>query len=267
MHHPAPSVLALALLTALVGGACASPQETARAPAAGERVATVVTWNVNFGLAGDPQAIDALRKLDADVVLLQETTAEWDDALRAGLSDAYPFIETYPCCGAGGLSILSKRPMHVDILPPVSWFPAARVVVDTPIGEIEALAVHLRPPFSDSGSIVSGYVTTPSVRTKEIAAFARAHDGKQPALVVGDFNEDDGGAVHALTDAGYVDALPRFQPSTTTWRWPVLGTEIHGRLDHVLYRPENLATLDVHVVDAGRSDHLPIVAVLTRQGT
>lgn len=85
------------------------------------------------------------------------------------------------CCGAGGLAVLSHHPIARDeVVPAVSWFPAWRGVVQTPLGPVQLLSVHLRPPFSDDGSVASGLYETPPIRAREMEAFA-AGAGPRPA--------------------------------------------------------------------------------------
>ena len=50
-------------------------------PSGEGRVLTVLTYNVNFERF-DPATIEAIASADADLVLLQETTAQWEAALR-----------------------------------------------------------------------------------------------------------------------------------------------------------------------------------------
>ena len=45
----------------------------------------VATYNVNFGLAGETTTADAVRALEVDVLLLQETNAAWERALAEPL--------------------------------------------------------------------------------------------------------------------------------------------------------------------------------------
>src|SRR2546421_13053718 len=63
---------------------------------------SVLTYNVNFGIAGDPQTLRAIAHDDADVVFLQETNDRWECALRAQLSLAYPHMQFKQRPPAGG---------------------------------------------------------------------------------------------------------------------------------------------------------------------
>lgn len=226
----------------------------------------VLTFNVNYGLAGDARNIEAVRDADADIVLLQETTEAGAEAFAEALVDDYPHLSFEDCCNAGGLGYLSKHPILLDdyLEPPDiegAWFPAWRVVVQTPLGPVQTLSVHLRPPVSDSGSWVSGQFTTPKIRAKEIEAFWALLDHDMPTIVAGDFNEGKNGrAVKFLEEQGMVSALPQVSRNAKTWHWPTKVGELTAMLDHVVYGPP-LELVHAEVLDEGVSDHYPVRAV------
>lgn len=257
----------LLLLLVLVG-ACVREAEVGNEPS--EAVTplelSVLSYNVNYGLAGDPSAIMAIVDADADLVLLQETTAEWELALRdsKAIADAWPHLRFHHCCGAGGLALLSRWPITAfEILepPPQSdaWFPAARAVVETPIGPVELLDVHLRPPVATAEQGWLGALSsTPAVREAEVQHHMPALALDMPTVIAGDFNEGDGGrALRRLRDAGFVDVLAQLKVRGHTWRWGGL----RARLDHMLV-DDHFELLAAEIVDAGHSDHLPLRASL-----
>ena len=160
--------------------------------------------------------------------------------------------------------MLSKHPIREEayLEPTVGWFPAWRVVVDTPLGPVQALDVHLRPPMSDGGSWVAGYFSTRDDRREEIAAFWSALDPALPTIVAGDFNEDDNGrAIEFLADKGLRSALPQVDRRAKTWRWETRLGPLRMMLDHVVYGP-GLQLRSAEVLDRGTSDHLPVLVVL-----
>src|SRR4029078_5896721 len=80
----------------------------------------VMSYNVNFGIAGDRRTIDAIEAAGADVVFLQETNACGGHAILHRLEGRYPHHrfadpEGWP---AGGMGVLSKHPIvALDQLP------------------------------------------------------------------------------------------------------------------------------------------------------
>lgn len=229
----------------------------------------VMTYNVNFGLEGDPQGIEAIASAKPDLVFLQETTPAWQRALVGALALSYPhhhFEHTHTRLLAGGLGVLSKYPIvKIDTLEGGEPFFAWRVVIDAPGGRLQVLDLHLRPPMSDSGSWVVGYFSTRGVRQREALAHIAKLDPALPAIAVGDFNEEDEGmAIAVFKERGFTSALPQFEPNATTWQWPVAGNTLRFRLDHLLY-DKHFRAVDAEVVPAGRSDHAPVWADLERR--
>jgi endonuclease/exonuclease/phosphatase (EEP) superfamily protein YafD len=251
--------LALFLLTS-----CAGPTRKPTDPE-GAKTLTVMSFNVNYGLAGDSEAIEVIRQTSADLVLLQETTVAWETQIRRDLGREYPHMAFRHCCGAGGLAILSKgRLLQEEYLAPRTrergWFPAWRHTVETPLGKVQTLNVHLRPPISDGGSVIRGYFSTRSVRKKEIRAHVAELDPGIPTVIAGDFNEsEDGRAVQFLDKRGLRSALPEFKPGADTWRWTTSMGTVHSQLDHIVYDP-HFTPINATVLKQGKSDHWPVVA-------
>ncbi|HEU0037090.1 MAG TPA: endonuclease/exonuclease/phosphatase family protein [Kofleriaceae bacterium] len=262
----------LVALASMLLLACASgdPAPTPSVPRDPDAIKLrVMTYNVNFGLRGDPQGVAAIASASPDLVVLQETTRDWEQALVDGLGATYPHHRFEDARGpwvAGGMGVLSKWPIQrIDTLtdgggPFFAW----RIVVDAPGGPIQILDVHLRPPMSDSGSWVVGFFSTRKQREAEARAHIRALDPALPTLVMGDFNEeDDGMALAVFRGRGFTSALPQFEPNADTWQWPVGSMTLRFRLDHILV-DKHFRAVDAAVVDAGRSDHAPVWADLER---
>lgn len=223
----------------------------------------VLSYNVNFEQF-DLATIDAILDADADVVFLQETTAQWEAALRAGLATAYPFIELRHHDPDGGMGVLSREPFEtVAWIPsPVGGFPAWCLALDTAIGPLNALHVHLHPPLDEDGSLLAGYFTTDDERQAEIAAYLQCFGGP-PDLAAGDFNEGEGDAIDHVLAAGLRDAASAFPPPTRTWRWDTRFGELEGRPDHV-FHADTFAPRRVDVLETGGSDHRPLRVELAR---
>jgi endonuclease/exonuclease/phosphatase (EEP) superfamily protein YafD len=253
-------VVALATFALHCGGA-GGPAAPPRAPIRGA-VLRLLTYNVNYGMAGDRESIAAIRDADADIVVLQETNTAWEQALRGALSKELPRMTFHTRGGAGGLAVLSRLPLaEVEFLKPTAsgWFPAVRVVVEAPFGKVQVLSVHLHPPVSDAGSFITGYFTTGAIRREEIAAFVAKLSPDLPVIVAGDFNEEsDGEVMKFLREKGLLSALPPGQP---TWRWTTAVGTIRRQLDHILY-DGRLRAVAGEVRVAGRSDHLPVLGIV-----
>ncbi len=257
------------LLPLLLRLGCAHDPRTAKTPAPGAPTLTVMTYNVNFGLAGDATTLQTLTGADADLVLLQETTPEWEAVVRSLVKQRWPYQTWHHSAGAGGLAVLSNRPFEVKavLANPGRWFPALHVVAKTALGDVQAVVVHLRPPVDDAGSFVSGFFTTGPARKAEVDTFLAALEPGLPTLVAGDLNEGTSGlAVQSLEARGLRTVLPEFHPEAKTWGWDVGSFHLSAQLDHIAYGA-GLEPLDARVVSGGRSDHQPVVASFTREAT
>ena len=267
-HDRQIAVLCALLLLVFGYGATGCAPKAPTAQVAGPQF-SVLTYNVNFAGPRPAEAVRAIADVDADVVCLQETNPAWEDAMRAAVGARYPHWHFHHAPAAGGVALLSKWPVSSLSFhqPNAGWFPACIATVDTPLGQVQFVGVHLHPPVSDRGSFVSGYFTTPPVRRMELEEVMDAADGARGAgdfvgrIVLGDFNEGDGGrAVRWLRSRGYRDALKAHQPNASTWHWQAGPLPLRGRLDHVLYQAP-LHGADARVIRRGGSDHYPVVAV------
>lgn len=253
---------------AILCSSCFRATRATRAPLRGEPTVAVLTYNVNYGLAGDLATIEAIERAGADLVFLQETNKAWQAAIAARLLGRYPHQHWHHQPMAGGQAVLSRRPFQVRaVLPsPTRWFPALRVVAESPLGPLQVLALHLHPPITEDGSWVRGYFSTDSLRRTEIESFGAALEPGLPTLVLGDLNEGtSGAAVRWLERRGLRTVLPEYAPAAKTWRWLVgLGLFLlSAQLDHIAY-DETLEPLSARVLRTGSSDHFPVRAVFAR---
>jgi len=227
----------------------------------------LMTYNLNYANPDPDSSMDAIADADADVVLLQEITDAWKTRLEKRFAKQYPH-RTFHAARAGGLAVLSKHAIRTDELfspPSGGFFPAERLVVDSPLGDVQILHVHLRPNV-DKGNWVLGWQTTPPVRRREIETYWKKLPTGTPTIVAGDFNElPTGKAVEFLADKGLARIATK---GPTTWHHVV---EVGGKkvsalsmdIDHVVV-DNSFAARKAHVLDAGASDHRPVVVTLER---
>ena len=230
----------------------------------------LMTYNVNYANPDPDRSIDAIAAADAEVVLLQEITDAWQARLVKRLARQYPH-QTFHPARAGGLAVLSKREVRSDevLSPPAGgFFPAERLVVASPLGDIQILHVHLRPNV-DRGDWIRGWQTTPPVRRREIETYYPRLAAGIPTIIAGDFNELPSGlAVEFLARHGFA-RVPTTGPSTWHHVIDVAGAKISALsldLDHVVV-DASLIPSDARVLDAGTSDHRPVVVTLARAAT
>jgi endonuclease/exonuclease/phosphatase family metal-dependent hydrolase len=259
-------IAALVGLALLVGGCHPAPRKSPPPLVKKQQQLKVVTFNVNYAGVDMARAAQVLRKADADVVALQETTPAWERYLRRRLRARYPVQRYRHAGGAGGLAFLSRYPLRSlkVIRPPArGWFPAWLVRVRTPLGRVLLLNVHLRPPIGNSGrlsTVPSAYFYTRSIRKREIRRHLDRAPGDRPLVVLGDFNESGGPALRLMRKRGLRSALARFDSTTPTWRWKTSLYTFRSRLDHVFFS-KHLRCVGAQVLGDAASDHYPVEAV------
>lgn len=254
-------------LLALFAAVLTASAATARADRASLRL---MTYNLNYANPDVGATLDAIEKEDADVVLLQEIDRPWQDALAKRFAKIYPHqVYRLHRRSPGGLAVLSKLAIEAEELvpaPPDTWFPAQRIVLAGPLGKLQLLNVHLRPAI-DKGSWIVGYQTTPPLRLAQVKAFWPRLAPGLPTVIAGDFNELPSGlAVEFLAQQGLA-RIPTTGP--TTWHYARI---IDGKslsllsmdIDHVMIDGSFTAS-DAHVLDAGASDHRPVVVTLGKK--
>jgi endonuclease/exonuclease/phosphatase (EEP) superfamily protein YafD len=231
---------------------------------------SVMTYNVNWGGGQPAKSLDVIRKVNADIVCLQETNDSWENYLRRELGSLYPHMEFRETPGrmGGGLAFLSKtKGQQIAYIPSENtFFDGWIMAYQTPVGLVEILNVHLHPPVSESGSFgVSGYFSSQDKRCQEIQRFYPYFTGSGSRLIMGDFNENDqGDAIKWLSGQGMTDALAEFDQSSKTWRWKISLITLRDRLDHVVYSSE-LYCFGCGVISSGGSDHYPLWGVFGRK--
>ena len=259
------SILLLPWIAVLLLGAIVPAAASAAPASSAPRSLRLMTYNLNYGNPKPETSLAAIEHEDADIVLLQEITGSWKSALDRRFSQRYPHrIYRLYSRGAGGIAVLSKHAIAREELwaPPAgtgAWFPAQRLVVDGPLGPMQILNVHLRPAMID-GSWIKGFLRTPPLRLAEITAHWKQLDAKLPTVIAGDFNEDPWGrAVDYLQQRG-LSRVATAGPAT--WHYEADGADLLKLdIDHVMV-DGRVAARDGRVLDAGTSDHRPVVVTL-----
>lgn len=205
--------------------------------------------------------------MNADVVVLQETTHFWQRCMRRHLKKKYPYQIFHDCKCYGrpdGMGIISKYPITKAVFIPAKygWFPACVYIVSLPGQKLQILNLHLRPPLiSDNniGFMGEALFTTPAVRRQEVRYFTKFLSPHYPTVIGGDFNEGDNGlASRFLKSCCYYDGLSMIHPAIKTWYWHVGPFTIFGRYDH-LFVNNCFKFIKCQVLQEGCSDHYPVV--------
>ena len=246
--------LGLAVAHVLVVAPALGAEPAASAAATAPRLRVVVS-NL-YVLNPDPErAGRALRRLDADVVVVPELDARGLAGLRAaGLLDDLPHVVVERDAREETVGLLSRLALDDVSTTRVGGRALPRATVEVGGTRVRLLAEHPLPPLS---------VFEPLWRDALTGLAQEVRAVEEPAVVLGDFNADrDHAPFRELFETGLRDAhdergrgLARTFPS---WL-PVL------HLDHVLVRDgadARFVVRDVREVRVPGSDHLTVVADL-----
>jgi endonuclease/exonuclease/phosphatase (EEP) superfamily protein YafD len=210
----------------------------------------------------------------ADVLLFQETHDGWVERLSEALKLRFPHMHHAPRNdNAGGLSIFSRFALvggGARLFQPKaegSVFPAALYQVTLPGGRVISIFnVHLRPPVDlKFRAHPFSMLESSPIRVEEIKHMLQAAqlpDTKQPLIIAGDWNENDG--MLALTYC--VDQLQMrdcLGLSDAWTHWWMLGDYcVNKRLDHIVVS-DHFHPLSTVVYDQERgSDHFAVLATM-----
>ncbi len=218
----------------------------------------VMSVNLLFMNSKTQPIINEIIAADPDVLLLQEYTLEWRDALLRDLKPHYPFIVQHPADDAFGAAVYSKLPIvgqvrtFLDIGSGTE--PQYRVVIEHDSRAIAVYNVHLLPPFG------LDYI----IETRAQFADLLEHLEREqlPFILAGDFNfTERSPQASRLGKLGVHDAqdLGGWGRGTT---WPV-----HGffrwipslRLDHI-YLSGEFRCIECRTGIGVGSDHRPVIA-------
>ena len=243
-----------ALAAAVLGRAGRREPEHAGGPRV--RVATV---SLRRGLVPAGPVLDLVRRLDVDVLAVQELTPRAEAALRAEGLDEVPALGARRPRPAGlaaeaaSGAVWTRLDVRARTATPGAFEqPTVRLATRT-APEFELTSVHTLPPAT-SPAAVRGW-------TADLAALPDP-DPAVPRILAGDFNATlDHAALRALLRRGYADAV-REAGLALRWTWRPLRLRFpRPSLDHVLV-DRRIAVAAVGLVTVRGSDHRAVVADL-----
>lgn len=239
-------VLALNLMLVFIGYQGGAP----KAASGSQRFLRVVTFNIWEGNPGLGEIASFLRSTNADVVVLEELSADKAEKLHGVLGSLYPYT-----IGKDGIVIFSKfegtgegnisRPSFQEgqPVPILRW-----ATLDVNGRKVDFAGAHLARPFY------------PELQARDLAAvtnFARSHIG--PMILAGDFNATPWSKGLQGLEAG--SGLLRFNTFHPTWpmQWDSRKLFPVVAIDHVFASP-GYEKIDIMPGPRLGSDHRAVIA-------
>eukprot|EP00640_Fibrocapsa_japonica_P002912 CAMPEP_0113950452 /NCGR_PEP_ID=MMETSP1339-20121228/80892_1 /TAXON_ID=94617 /ORGANISM="Fibrocapsa japonica" /LENGTH=260 /DNA_ID=CAMNT_0000958297 /DNA_START=83 /DNA_END=865 /DNA_ORIENTATION=- /assembly_acc=CAM_ASM_000762 len=223
------------------------------------------SYNVYMDGWHRPATLNAMEDLNVDVLCLQETNPQWEQAIRGheGLVQQYPFIKfEHDFHKWGGRAVLSKLPIESwKVLPKVFawWYFGLKFTVTHPtIGRIAFLNLHLKAAFPANPLKVEGE------RLQEVKAHMEnaKGDNDTATVIVGDFNTRNGPAVRYIKNESGFSAV---RDETDVGRSPSWHgfSFLTAAFDHVFYKGFD-SVQNANISRTGESDHWPFVVTLIK---
>lgn len=224
-------------------------------PAAARRAPhlRIVTANVNFQNHDHVDLISELTRDHADVIVLEEVTPIWMEAIQlGGLLASHPHHVEIGRWDPGGMALLSRYPLSDVVVHRADGWPIITATITVGVQAVHLAGVHLVAPIDTFARNQSSQ--------RAITAIIRALP--RPRLVAGDFNASPYnrwfGQIKGLGLREAYESLGRTWATT----WPNGEHYLPPlRLDHVFADPQ-IVPLDASEGTGKGSDHRPVLVDL-----
>jgi endonuclease/exonuclease/phosphatase (EEP) superfamily protein YafD len=232
----------------------------------------VLTCNVQGGAIAQNALMDLVRAEQADLVALQECSAEVQ----------FEFPPEWQVLRKGQLLVASRFPLRdvqhsVRAHPHSPWPPvnALRCLVAHPVGDVGLCCVHLQTPRPGLEKVLDRQTAVNPARSwmlreeteyrlwesEELEAWIADFDG--PTIIAGDFNMPVDSAIYRSTWSHWTNA---FNTSGFGFGYTknsaMRGWSYGSRIDHILFDSGFFRCRSCWIAQDVGSDHTPLVADL-----
>ena len=213
---------------------------------------TIVSFNVSQRSSIRDTAFRWIDSVDADLVVLVDTTDAWTDAVE--VAAPYRVQNELPVDRTHGITVLAREDVEAEVIRVTQVRDMiVRVEAELAGQPVVIFAIQSRPSSNDADAgLREDYFA-------EVTRMARQETG--PTVVVGDFQSTSWSHAfrNLLSDANLVDSLSGYGMQAT-WpadRWAFFRLPF----DHLVHS-EDLTTVDRYLGPAFGVEHRPIVVTL-----
>lgn len=226
----------------------------------------VGTYNVFTGNHDTKLSVKTIRRLQADVLMLQELSPQGANLLDRALRNDFSFRHF-----SQGVAILSRYPLrnprYEHSQHGINGYLVAEV--ESPGGRFEVVSLHLDPlhmwTTRDKWSLPFQLIWGQNaVHRKEVNQILHTLRPGMPTVLGGDFNSVSGAPIRQLQDLDYVDSFAevnKHPDQTPTLHFKLFGFQTGRRIDYILH-DASFQTLLSQACPGSPSDHDPVVSVL-----
>ncbi len=226
----------------------------------------IASLNVNFRNQKIDETLELIAKLNADVILLQESNAQIEQRVKVSPLRRHEFswFTTEDADVGGGFAVLSRLPLvdQVFLKKSAGTFGAQQFGVRLGRTTIQFYNFHLNPaplpkPFSPSSALHLMMLNN-QTQVLEIRELLARRNAAKPVVMAGDLNSlPSFSAYKKVLAAGLIDAHLSCDTNAhtiPTWRMNVDGHRLQGRLDYIFHDAQ-LTAKSFTVVECPHSDH------------
>ncbi len=247
--------------------AAAETQATGERKAARTNSWKIATYNINWGDPDLASVAATIRRADADVVCLQETTRRSEPYLRRAFAKVYSHISFHGHRGeyeAERFGLLARVPVSkVTFLPPKhGLFGACLSELQLGGRAVQVINVHLEPILlQEAAGLLAAWSAMNAMEQTHLQEISRIWESRRrdvPHLIVGDFNSPSRfQAPSFLRENGLKDSFAEAHANPdaeVTWHWQMKSGEASLRIDYIFHSKE-FRTVRSQVLRSDASDH------------
>lgn len=227
----------------------------------------VGTYNVFTGAHDTARTVKAIRRMNVDVLLLQELSPQGAKSLDPALKIDFRYRHF-----SQGVAILSRYPLrnprYEQSQHGINGFLFAEVL--SPGGRFQVASLHLDPlhvwttreKWSLPMQLMGGQ---DDVHRREVRQIVKALRPGMPTILGGDFNSVSGAPIRELQKLGYTDSFAKVNQhpkQTHTLHFKLFGFSTGRRIDYILH-DSSFQTVQSQVFPSAPSDHNGVVSVLS----